>query len=268
MSPNFKIDHIVIMVDDLSQAMADYTALGFTVLVGGTHQANPTHNALVVFQDGVYLEIIALRPGATEPQSDRLQKWVQARPGLVDMALLPADIEAAIIEARQRGLTVEDAAAGGRARPDGRRIEWQTTNLEGAGLPFFCADVTPRALRVPEGAAREHKNGVTGVADVTIAVTDLAFSARQYRALLGLEPQSQSSHILPEDTQTTTFSLEATTLTLAQPETENGSLQAYLASGGERPYSFTLRTSLASGRTQLDLGQTHGARIILATDDL
>ncbi|PZN97478.1 MAG: glyoxalase, partial [Hyphomicrobiales bacterium] len=55
-------------------------------------------------------------------------------------------------------------------------------------IPFICEDVTPRALRVPEGDARGHANGVTGVAGITVAVRDMAASVARYRALTGLEP--------------------------------------------------------------------------------
>jgi len=264
MESTFKIDHIVIMVEDLSIAIDDYSALGFTVLEGGTHAANPTHNALVVFADGVYLEIIALRPGATREMSSRLQRWVQARPGLVDIALLPNDIEADIAGARQRGLIIEDAQIGGRIRPDGQEIVWKTANLKGAGLPFFCRDETPRALRVPEGEVRQHPNGVTGVADVTIAVTDLAASASQYQALLGIEPQANGAAPIPE-AKIVTFSLGATTITLAQPTTRTSPLQTYLAAGGQRPYSFSLQTNRKEGLGSLDMNRTHNTRIKLVT---
>lgn len=261
---SLKIDHLVIMVDDLAMASQDYTALGFTVLAGGTHEANPTHNALVVFDDGVYLEIIALRPGATGPRSNRLQRWAQAGPGLVDLALRPADIEAAIAQARARGVTIEDAVAGGRRRPDGQEIAWQTANLKGAGLPFFCADVTPRSLRVPEGAVRQQANGATGVADVTIAVADLVTGAGHYQALLGVAPQARTNHSRLE-AKIVTFTLGETTLTLAQPVSAASPLMAYLASGGERPYSFTLRTSRQTDPVDLDLNRTHGTRIELVS---
>jgi catechol 2,3-dioxygenase-like lactoylglutathione lyase family enzyme len=262
METNFSIDHIVIMVDDLAAAIEDYNILGFTVIEGGAHAANPTHNALVVFADGVYLEIIALRPGETSPRSTRLQKWIQAGPGLVDFALLPQDIEADIVKARARGLTIADAAVGGRLRPDGRQIAWKTANLIGPGLPFFCADVTPRSLRVPEGEVRRHPNGVTGAADLTIAVTDLTASARQYQALLGIEPQSASSTSTPE-AKITTFSLGAVTLTLAQPDIGASPLHAYLTAGGERPYRLTLRAANLTALTTLDPNRAHGAYINL-----
>jgi catechol 2,3-dioxygenase-like lactoylglutathione lyase family enzyme len=258
METNFTLDHIVIMVNDLAAAVEDYQALGFTVLEGGVHTANPTHNALVIFADSIYLEIIALRPGDTSPPSPRLQKWLQAGPGLVDFALLPHDIEADIVAARARGLAIEDAAPGGRLRPDGRQIAWKTANLPGAGLPFFCADVTSRSLRVPEGTVRQHPNGVTGVADLTIAVADLTVSVRQYQALLGLDPQPGST--IP-GAQTAAFSLGAATLTLAQPDTDASPLQTYLAAAGDRPYRLTLSTTHPMNSVTLDPNRTHGAWI-------
>ena len=45
------IDHIVILVDDLDQAIQSYTEAGFTVIPGGEHTGGATHNALVAFRE-------------------------------------------------------------------------------------------------------------------------------------------------------------------------------------------------------------------------
>ena len=263
MTSNFQIDHIVIMVKDLPRAIEDYAALGFTTFEGGKHPDNPTYNALIVFQDGVYLEIIALYPGDETSPTARLRKWIQASPGLVDFALLPDVIEADVAAARQRGLTVEDPQPGGRLRPDGQQIAWKTANFEGGGLPFFCFDVTPRSLRVPEGDVRQHANGASGIADLTIAVTSLKESTAKYRALLGIEPQP-----IPSDealqAQVTSFQLGLTTLTLAQPAAESSPLKSYLRAGGERPHSFTLRSKKSVEHKLLDPERTHSATIKFA----
>ena len=59
----FRLDHIVIAVADLDSAIADYRKLGFTVFPGGTHHGGASQNALVVFADGSYFELIAyLKP--------------------------------------------------------------------------------------------------------------------------------------------------------------------------------------------------------------
>ncbi len=52
------IDHLVVVTRDLGTAVAGYRALGFTVTPGGRH-ARASHNALVAFADGAYLELIA-----------------------------------------------------------------------------------------------------------------------------------------------------------------------------------------------------------------
>ncbi len=52
---------------------------------------------------------------------------------------------------------------------DGGRLRWQTARSPSADLPFLCGDLTPRALRVPEGEVRVHANGALGVASLGIA---------------------------------------------------------------------------------------------------
>lgn len=180
------IDHIVIAVTDLDQAMRDYEALGFTVLPGGEHPRG-SRNALVVLADGAYLEIIAF----ARPVPD-FRWWKvlnDAGSGLVDYALLPADtLDADLARARAAGIEIDGPIDGARLMPDGTSIAWRSARPPEPDIPFLCEDVTPRALRVPEGAARNHANGVTGVAGVTVAVRDLAASVARYKALTGLEP--------------------------------------------------------------------------------
>lgn len=177
------LDHLVILVPDLDTAIADYRALGFTVQPGGTHADGGTHNALVVFQDGAYLELIAfLRPHPSH-------RWgghaARGHSGFVDFALLPSSVGAVVADAASRGLAYTGPHDGGRLRPDGERLVWQMGLPPAPELPFLCGDVTPRALRVPEGDVRQHANGATGVACVTVAVADLEASLARYSALLG-----------------------------------------------------------------------------------
>src|SRR5689334_22441576 len=184
------IDHIVILVNDLAAAIADYTALGFTVAPGGEHTGGATHNALVVFADDAYLELIAFKRPAPDHHWYRHQALGE---GLIDFALLPTMIEADLAAARERGLAIEGPFPGGRLRPDGQQVEWQTGRAPTPDLPFLCGDVTSRALRVPEGAARVHANDVIGVAGLAVAVADLGVSVARYRALLGVAEREGAS---------------------------------------------------------------------------
>ncbi|HML24322.1 MAG TPA: VOC family protein, partial [Aggregatilinea sp.] len=62
-----QLDHAVIAVHDLDTAANDYRALGFTVKRGGVHANRATHNALIVFGDGTYLELLAATGDAPLP---------------------------------------------------------------------------------------------------------------------------------------------------------------------------------------------------------
>ena len=191
METELRLDHVVIGVRDLAAASAEWTAAGFTVTPGGVHTGSPTHNALIGFQDGSYLELIARRPGATDPATGLSARLLRLEPdeGLVDFALHTADLAATVAAARAAGLTLSDPAPAGRARTDGTRLAWETSRPASPDLPFLITDRTPREWRVPGGAAAQHANGVTGIHGLGVQVHDLEASAARYRALLGVEPQ-------------------------------------------------------------------------------
>ncbi len=186
----WSLDHVVVLVDDLDQAVADYTALGFTVFPGGVHTGEVSHNALICFADGTYLELFRFMRTVEGHQ------WWHHQghgPGLIDVALLPRDIDADVAAARSRGLTIDGPDDGGRLRPDGVRLAWKAASPTAVDLPFLCADVTPRSLRVP--AAPVHANGATSIAEVGIAVHDPTASAARYAALLGRHDQTATVHV-------------------------------------------------------------------------
>ncbi|MEJ8858926.1 VOC family protein [Variovorax robiniae] len=269
---SLKLDHIVIAVHDLDATLADYTALGFNVQRGGDHPGRSTHNALVVFADGSYLELIAWKSPA--PQERWWQVLQRRGEGLVDFALLPADTADTVRQAAQRGLTLEGPLDGGRLRPDGERLHWQTARPTTQDLPFLCGDITPRGLRVPEGDARVHPNGVTGVASLAIAVKDLDATLARYRALLG--EATNGTHVgravtLPArhdrialvSLGDSTLVLSATRPTVIADDIDDESgdpIARLLAAHGEGPFHLTLRTTHENAATP-SLGLTHGASI-------
>lgn len=239
------LDHVVIAVRDLEQTVADYRALGFTVAPGGEHTHGASHNALIVFADGAYIELIAFR--RPNPEFRWWRVLDQAGDGLVDFALLPGDIAADVAAAKARGLALEGPTDGGRLRPDGERLEWRTARAATSDLPFLCGDVTPRRLRVPEGDVRRHANGALGIAGVEIAAADPAASARRYAALLGTDAEpgapiglgtGQSVHLLGPDRA-----------------------GVALETRGEGPVSLTLRVAPGGAAGDLDPARTRGVRI-------
>jgi catechol 2,3-dioxygenase-like lactoylglutathione lyase family enzyme len=271
-----QLDHIVIAVNDLETAISDYTALGFNVLRGGDHPGRSTHNALVVFADGSYFELIAWKaPAPGERWWQLLQRHGE---GVVDFALLPQSTSDTVAAAARRGLVLDGPLDGGRLRPDGERLHWQTARPPSSDLPFLCGDLTPRALRVPEGSARVHANGATGVASLSIAVRDLDATLARYRALFGPVGDTTDTHVgravsLPGGQhRVALITLGASTLVLSSPRTSQrdvhvaeAPLASRLAARGEGPFAVVLRTAgnpdPAVGA--FDLAHTHGASIEL-----
>ncbi|WP_395681367.1 VOC family protein [Inquilinus sp.] len=246
---SLSLDHVVIAVRDLERTVADYAALGFTVVPGGEHTHGASHNALIVFADGAYIELIAFR--RPNPEFRWWRVLDRAGDGLVDFALLPGDIVADVAAAKARGLALEGPTDGGRLRPDGERLEWRTARAATSDLPFLCGDVTPRRLRVPEGDVRRHANGALGVAGIEIAVADPAASARRYEALLGTDPGA-SIDLGPS------INLgDGQSVTLLGPDRAGVALEAR----GEGPVSLRLRVAPGSATGDLDPARTRGVRI-------
>ncbi len=238
---NFRLDHVVIAVNDLAKTVEDYRALGFTVQIGGRHAGRTSHNALIAFADGAYIELIAWSaPGPAERWYNRLVKHGE---GLMDFAFIPEDVPRAIAEAKARGLALDGPIDGGRVRPDGKELKWQTARQSTFDLPFLCGDVTPRDLRVPTGDARKHANGALGIAKVTVAVLDLEASLARYQALLGTSAP------------TLTVGGTAIGLTTSSPQ---------LAARGEGACAMTIRSSGVHGARSLDIAAAHAAQIELA----
>jgi catechol 2,3-dioxygenase-like lactoylglutathione lyase family enzyme len=247
------IDHVVILVNDLEVAKADYSALGFTVVPGGEHTDGTTHNALVSFADGAYLELIAFK---RENPQHRWWRYTTMGEGLVDFALLPGDIDQDVATARQRGLEYTGPIPGGRKRPDGQQIEWKIATPPTADLPFLCLDLTPRSWRVPDGPAWEHANGVVGIDSIMIGVKNLAASTEHYRALLGTRPH-------PGEYPTSAAPVGASGVILAEA-TPDSPLGEYVEKRGEGPYALVFRTKAGPPTPSiLNLVLTHGVRMEL-----
>lgn len=261
---SLRLDHLVIAVLDLARAVEDYRALGFTVQHGGRHPGRTSHNALVVFEDDAYLELIAwTEPGTDERWYDVLAKHGE---GLTDFALVPDDVPGAVADAKARGLALNGPFDGGRLRPDGQQVKWQHARQTTFDLPFLCGDVTPRELRVPLGDCRRHANGAAGIASVEVAVFNIEVSLARYAALLGIDETDAPAPVaLPElGVQVAPVRIADTTVVLMTPlsttpedsPTLSGELRQRLATRGEGPCGMTIRTTMGEGGL-LDAGLTH-----------
>jgi catechol 2,3-dioxygenase-like lactoylglutathione lyase family enzyme len=269
------LDHVVVFVEDLGQASTDYAALGFHVVPGGVHTGGLTHNALIPFADGTYLELLALTvpwkltalrvlargriDGILTRRSPLLRRTIrriQAGEGLADFALVCSPLTDVVKTAEQMG-GIEGPLPGGRMRPDGQEISWRLLFPRIPTLPFLIEDVTPRRQRVPP--AGTHPNGSTGIQVVTIVTGSFDRAIARYQHLLGREPFETAAPI--PRTLGVEFRVDAARIRLLAPTGSAHPLRAHLARWGEGLYSVVLQAERAAN---LDAARAHGALITLA----
>lgn len=237
------IDHLVIISADLEKAIADATQAGFTVVAGGTHKDGNTHNALIAFKDGSYIELIAPTNGI-EGKTHRWFPRLAKGEGLVDLCLASDDLEADTTRIQQLGRRYTDPVENGRKRLDGVELRWKGAMPPGdvgeTGWPFLIEDVTPRENRVStDPAETTHKNGALGVAGVTILAHNLADATGDFAAISGRDPQTMSSPI--EDSPLAAFvTFDRSWLMLTHPTAGNAA--QHLEQFGPGPYAASLRT--------------------------
>ena len=262
----FQFDHAIIAVLDLNVAIADFQALGFNAFYGGKHADGKTHNGLIVFEDGGYLELLApTNPNFMETMEtvdlNSFLDFMARGDGWAGFAMLVDDVEFVAVGMRERELEITGPTPNSRLRPDGEKIAWRIISIDDSRTPFFIQDETPRVLRVPDDPDKiNHANGVTGVAAMTVAVKKLERGVDRYRAILGVEPGPGPEMIGAE---TAMFTLANFTMTLAAPAAFDSPLTNYVAQRGEVPFEIGLRTTGDPGL--LNLKQAHGARIELVS---
>ncbi|OJA19216.1 hypothetical protein AZE42_06770 [Rhizopogon vesiculosus] len=280
-TPSTKIlDHIVHLtppgtVDEVSQQFRD---LGFNVIPGGTHAGGLTENALVVLQDGVYLELICFThpashypPGSIPRQKRDSNPWAWKEPGWIDYAFLGSSSTSIskLINARakkEKSMIRYDAEVeGGRERGDGKVLKWWIAaptreHVRGA-TPFFCGDITPRGWRVPldPPSNAQHPSGVLGVAHVRLLVEDQALSdmIANMTSVIGKSPVSTTARratwVL--DTPRTDAAGGKPRLIISVPEAEDE--QQTLIERGEGIYevAFLVNPGKKTGQTRTPYGK-------------
>jgi hypothetical protein len=265
-------DHAVLYVTDLRRASEDFGALGFHVVPGGVHTGGLTHNALIPFSDGTYVELLAptarwkfqalrlfggglSRILGLQAFPRRAIRRARAGEGFVDFALACSPLKGILDVAEAVG-GIDGPLSGGRIRPDGERISWSLALPRSPGLPFLIEDITPRHLRVPGNIT--HPNGARGVQIVGVATPSFTSTVARYRALLGRESFDTVAPI--PRSRAAEFRVDNAAIRLVAPTGTDHVLKRQLARG-EGIYSLVLRADRA---VNLDPVRAHGAQITLA----
>jgi len=183
---DWKIDHATVAGSDVKQMQAALAKAGIPTVYGGAHTNHASEMALVSFPDGSYLELMGIQSNA-DPAAVAKHEWskfLTGNAGPCAWALRESDLAAEVARLKAAGIAVSEPENGGRQRPDGVTLAWQTSNIgegqRGSLFPFLIQDKTPREQRVfPQGkpVSRDFK----GIARVVIAVRNLDDAIAKYQ---------------------------------------------------------------------------------------
>ncbi|WP_128694277.1 VOC family protein [Methanoculleus taiwanensis] len=171
----WRIDHAVIVVQNLTASADTFGAAGFNVVPGGDHVDNVTHNALIPFKDGSYLELFA----PVDPtMAAEMHDLVAA--GTFDAALAGADQ----MQKRFMRHLAEGTGPGDCAILPSRAHYLRRTGGGRAWWLHPCrADPD-----VPDGNVTAHPNGAAGIRSIEIAARDPAAVVCWYDTVLLTSP--------------------------------------------------------------------------------
>ena len=202
-----QFDHLVIFVADLDRAIKGFADLGFNVTRGGSHGL--TENALIIFANQSYIELLALKPFYTNPlmaianrlgilhwQSERkaslysrLLRWVNGDVGPVDWCVRVTDLAVASERWKEAGLDLLGSETFARKRTDGEIVRWHLGGVKNHNLPILLEDITALDQRVPLVDA-VHGNQGAELLEVQFAVTDAVVACDMASKFLGGESSS------------------------------------------------------------------------------
>jgi len=237
-----KIDHVTVAGSDVKKLQAGLSAVGIPSVYGGAHTNGATEMALSSFPDGSYLELMGLQANADPRLVDGhvWGKFLKGNAGPCAWAVREKDMAAEVKRLQAAGITVAAPEHSGRARPDGVRLEWETSNVgaeaRGTFFPFLIHDFTPREQRAfPQ--KKPITRDFTGVTKVVIAVRNLDEAIKRYRQAYGEPPPIKQ---VDQDFAAQLALMGKVPVVLAQPLTPDSWLAERLDRLGEAPCAFVL----------------------------
>lgn len=234
-------DHFVLLVHDLNGAIKTFRDLGFEAHFGGEHPDSGTHNALVGFADGAYLEILAFKDAALAQKSrwrDGL-RMLNVREGFAAFVLGSTDLAMQVQAMRGQAINYGDPTPGSRKRPDGQTVAWRTAFVDNSAtglMPFLIQDETPRVLRIEP--PNDGLGKLARVVQIVVAAKDPDGARDKYRALLGVEPKR--THNTSGDVEGYRFGMDWGGLVIAGATRANNAMADQLAQRGEGLYAISL----------------------------
>lgn len=247
---DLRIDHATVCGSDLEAMRKTFTSeMHIPTEYGGPHSNHATEMALVSFPDGSYLELMGIqaKPDPAAVSAHVWSKFLRNNAGPCAFALRVTDMNAEITQLKSSGIHIGEPEAGGRTRPDGKRLSWETLDIgtgpRGSFFPFLIRDSTPRELRAfPSGKPTTDVYG--GIGKVVVGVRDLEASIAQYRKAFGLPaPKRDKDSTLGLDLAW----FEGTPVVLAKVVRDDTWLSRRMQEYGDAPIGIVLKAKGGGG---------------------
>lgn len=242
---DLKIDHVTVAGSELKKMQANLSAVGISSIYGGPHTNRTTEMALVSLPDGSYLELMGIQAGA-EPERAGQHEWakfLKGNAGPAAWAVREIDLTGEVKRLQAAGIPVASPVRSGRQRPDGVRLEWETSDIgggtRGVFFPFLIHDFTPRDQRAfPQG--KPGTRDFQSITKVVIAVRDLDEGIKRYRQAYALPTPIKQ---VDKNFGAYLALMAGVPVVLAQPLTSDTWLAERLDRFGESPCAFVLSGS-------------------------
>lgn len=238
---HLKVDHATICGSALAPMESAFSEAGLPAEYGGPHATGGTHMALLGFEDGSYLELIAPQRSNASVRESPWGKAMAGDAGPCAWAVGTADIGRDVRRLASLHIAAKGPDPGSRTKPDGTVIRWMTATVgretRGSMLPFLIEDVTPRELRV-RPSPDSGNIGLIGIRIVVVGVKRLDPAVARFRKAWGWgEPRIERDPILGN--RLAYFPGEP--VILAEPLQKKGSFVAYrIQRFGDGPVAIIL----------------------------
>ena len=172
-----KLDHVLIRVANLNQAIMDFKTMGFNTYPGNSKKH--CHHAMIYFSDETFIELVdptkfpylyrwLAKLGLLSklgPLFKRFGKYATTNNLFIDYALLADPFEEFYesVTNKSKILTMR------RKNHLGQKLTWKLFAFKELELPFVMSEYLPE--RLPEPFADEHPNGVKGIDILEISAT-------------------------------------------------------------------------------------------------
>lgn len=182
------IDHVTFAGSDLERLREAFETAGFEPTYGGSHSNGVTHMALVGFEDGSYVELIAKHdPDATAPWWD---EQIDGDAGATAWAVPTDGSDATAARLREAGFVVDGPTEYARERPDGEPVEWRLTVVgegpQGGRYPMVVEDRTPLDRRTSITEPVE-ETGIGGLSTAVVGTDGFETTVEGFEAFFGTE---------------------------------------------------------------------------------